>query len=273
MSKKLDLSHLPRSIRRRFSDRPTVEIDHLAEMGPFVSGSLSGELTPLSDYKGVLRWSERELTYLGEAGAEFVTRHKLTLVHPDETKSLELYTSEVEADTRKLWKDVACALHLPAMYETGDGIVSRAPEDLEKSLRQLAMEGKISVDFDVQAPHPEGIVLEVARGHQRVNFGRIFFKRCIEITPEGICHSYRKTPFGTFFLKVIHLAKLKSLDRYDSIPSKFWFYFLAGGWISGHGAIVEMEFDSARISIGGLSDEQSHWLKKFILAATIEVCR
>ena len=93
------------------------------------------------------------------------------------------------------------------MYETGDGIVSRAPEDLNKSLRQLAMEGKVSVDFDAHAPPPKGIVLEAKQGYQRVTFGLKFFKRCIAITPEGICHSYRKTPFGTFFLKVTHLAR------------------------------------------------------------------
>ena len=284
MSKMPDFSHLPVTISGWIlSSRPTIEIDRylvkVTEKGRF--GAARGEWNaPVSDFRGVLRRSEAQLMGGGYDAPEWVTWHKLILAHPDEKKSLELYTSEVEADTRKLWGVAARALQLPALYETGDGIVSRAPEDLGKTLRQLAMEGKVSVDFDVQAPPPTGIVREAKQGYQRVTFGREFFKRCIEITPEGICHSYRKTPFGTFFHKAIQLTKLKSVDRYDSVPSQFWFAFLAGGWTSGHGAIVEMESISyevalremrATISVGGLSDEQSHWLKKFILAAAIDV--
>ncbi len=276
MSKMPDFSHLPVTISGWIlSSRPTIEIDHylvkVTEKGRF--GATPCEWNaPVSDFRGVLRRSEMLLMGGGD-GAEWVTWHNLILAHPDEKKSLELYTSQVEADTHILWGAAARALQLPALYETGDGIVSRAPEDLGKPLRQLAMEGKVSVDFDVQAPPPEGIVREAKQGYQRVTFGHEFFKRCIAITPEGICHSYRKTPFGTFFLKVIQLAKLKSLDRYDSIPSQFSFRFLAGGWISGQGAIVEMESDRARISVGGLNDEQSHWLKNFILAEAIDVSR
>lgn len=69
----------------------------------------------------------------------------------------------------------------------------------------------------------------------------------------------------------IHLNKLNSVDWYDSIPSRFFGNFLGGGWIGGQGARVEMETIgyASGISVGGLHDKQSHWLKKFILAAAI----
>ena len=111
------------------------------------------------------------------------------------------------------------------------------------------------------------------RCRRRVTLRDGFIKRCIVVTPKGICHFYRKTPFGPFFLKVIQLAKLKSLDRYDSIPSQFLWGFAYFAFFSGQGAIVEMESDRARILVGGLNDEQSHWLKNFILAAAIDVSR
>ena len=223
-----------------------------------------------SDFKGVLRWSEDELTYFGEGGSEFTTGYRLTLVHPDERNSLPLYESEEESDTYKLWRDVARALQLPVLYETGDGIVSRESEDLGKSLRQLAVEGKARVDFDLLAAPPKGMVWEVKEGYQRVTFGRKFFKRCIAISPSELRYEVR------FSLEVIQLNELLSVDRYDSISSKFWHvYFLAGGWTSGQSARVQIGsirfgIGNARISVGGLTDEQSHWLKKFILAAVID---
>ena len=98
MSKRPDFSHLPVTISGCiFSGRPTIKIDRylvkVTEEGWF--GAVQSEWNaPVSDFRGVLRRSEMLLMGGGD-GAEWVTWHNLILAHPDQKKSLELYTSQV----------------------------------------------------------------------------------------------------------------------------------------------------------------------------------
>ncbi len=51
----------------------------------------------------------------------------------------------------------AQTLNLPALDETATGTVARAPEDLDKSIRELAGEGKMASRFETDKPPPGGI--------------------------------------------------------------------------------------------------------------------
>jgi hypothetical protein len=272
-----NLADLPITIRSgsNFSTLKTIEIDqYLIKVtvteGRFVwRGRAQNEwYAPIPEFKGVLFRSDSRHE-IDIDSSDWVTWHKLILIHQNEKKSIELYSSQVEADTRRLWAAVASALRLPALHKTGDGIESRTPTDLKKSLRQLAMEGKVSVDFDANLAPPKGIVLEVKQGYRRVTCGNRFFKRCIEITPSEL-RCYLRTLFGTFSYQDIQLANLISVDRYDAIPAECGLFY----GVSGRGAIVEMGAIRRTIEVGGLNDKQSRWLKNFILAVVIaESCK
>lgn len=147
-----DFSHLPVTIRRwKLPKRQTIEIHRgvtrVTEKGLF--GTKWNE--PISAFKGVLRRKDARSQPTMEGGCP-VTCHLVELVHPHKDKTLLVHEATKEGGIRKLWHDAACALDLPALDETLDGIVSRTPEDLDKSIRDLAAEGKISVDFDAVAP-------------------------------------------------------------------------------------------------------------------------
>ena len=167
-----DFSHLPVTIRRwKLGKRQTIEIHRdfvrFTERGLFARNWEE----PLSAFEGVLCRTATEARGGGVEVTIWVPVHLVELVHPDTKKTLRLYKTNEEEGIRKLWEDAAKALDLPALDEIAGGIVVRATEDLDKSLRQLAVEGKVSVDFDADAPPPRGIVLERAEGEFRVILG------------------------------------------------------------------------------------------------------
>lgn len=162
-----DFSHLPVTVRRwKLGKRQTIEIHRdlvrVTEKGLFATKWDE----PVSAFEGVLRRKDTQIT--GGEHVSMVTYYLVELVHPDTKKTLRLYQANKEVGIRKLWKDVACALDLPALDETVEGFVARAPEDLDKTIHELVADGKISVDFDADAPPPRGIVLEQAEDELRV---------------------------------------------------------------------------------------------------------
>lgn len=165
---KPEFSHLPMTIRgSKIFGRSTIEIDRdmvrIVETGPFADNWEE----PLSAYEGVLRETEvYEPGFLDRSTG--YTYHRVVLLHPDRKRTLRLYTSHKDDGIRKVWEDAARALGLPALHETPDGTVSRSPKDLDKSVRQLAAEGKLSVDFDADTPPPRGITWEQVDSEMRV---------------------------------------------------------------------------------------------------------
>jgi len=66
--------------------------------------------------------------------------------------------------TRKILEDYARTLNLPVLEASADGYVRRDAEDLDKSIKELAAEGKIEHAFDADATPPRGLL--VGRGAQ-----------------------------------------------------------------------------------------------------------
>jgi hypothetical protein len=110
----------------------------------------------LSAFQGVRRRTVSERHGAGRA-ARHVTRHLVELVHGDKDKTLQLYAAGVEDGVRALWEQAARTLDLPALDETTTGTIARAPEDLDKSIRELAGEGKVNPQFETDKPPPSGI--------------------------------------------------------------------------------------------------------------------
>ncbi|MFX0201335.1 MAG: hypothetical protein ACFFCW_34910 [Candidatus Hodarchaeota archaeon] len=159
-----DFSHLPVTIRRlKLGKRQSIEIHRdlvrVTEKGLFATKWNE----PVSAFKGVLL---RQI--VGGGGQYAHVAHLVELVHPDKDKTLRLYKSLRVEEVRKLREDAACALDLPLLDETVDGFVARAPEDLHKSVRDLAAAEKILVDFDADAPPARGVMWKHLEGELHV---------------------------------------------------------------------------------------------------------
>ncbi len=204
-----DFSHLPVTIRRwKIGKRQTIEIDRdfvrVTEKGL----AAANWAVSTSAFKGVLRRTDAETP---GGWAREVTVHLVELAHPDPTKTLRLYKHDEEKGTRKLWVDAARALGLPALDETSDGIVARPPEDLDKSIRDLAAEGKISVNFDADTPAPKGIVWQRADSELRVTL------------------SLGANPYGTDVLKFVGGATAISLAALGGFEGGYLTFIGIGG--------------------------------------------
>ncbi len=168
-----DLSRLPVTIRRGTLIRSeTIRIDRdgveVEVRGPVRTTRWRAKL---SAFEGVRRRTVSERQGTGRR-ARRVTRHLVELVHGDDDKTIRLYaTADADDGVRALWEQAARALDLPALDETATGTVVRAPGDLDKSIRDLAAEGKMTARYDVDRPPPRGIDFDRDDGELRVTIG------------------------------------------------------------------------------------------------------
>ncbi len=294
-----DFSHLPVTIRRlKFGKRQTIEIHRdlvrVTEKGLFTTNWNE----PVSAFIGVL---PRKIIALGgEQSPDFL--HLVELVHPDKDKNLLLYKTPGKKRMRKLWEDAACALDLALLEETDDGIVSRASDDLQKSVRDLAAEGEISVDFDADAQPPTGVMWKHVEGELHVtltvsatSYGRnilyflgaafmilLAWQEVIEgdyRVIAGVAGAIGAVVFGGILLMGV-IAK----QRIVITSSEFRYFLETLFGTFGHKSMPLRELESARrvsegklvmesgtasISISGVGKPQLLWFERFILAATI----
>ena len=298
-----DFSHLPVTIR---SGGRTIEIGR-----DFVrvteTGLLGGEHweEPLSAFTGILRRTDA----VG-GGDIYSNVHLVELVHPDTKKTLQLYQADAEEGIRKLWKktdaeegihnlwkDAARALNLPALDETADGILAHEPEDLDKSIREVAADGKISVDFDADTPPPTGITWEQMEGELSVILGLRANSYASIVTMIVVGSPFiliaawflLSDAFGLFMLGIIafvyvvgntvyHVANehVALVKRRIVITPRELRYFgarickaiplekLESVRRIDDGLVIES--DAEVISIQGLRGQQLRWLESFILA-------
>ncbi len=172
MSQLPDMSRLPVTIRRGTLIRSeTIRIDHdgveVEVRGPVRT---TRRRDKLSAFIGVRRHTVSERRGTGWA-ARHVTRHVVDLVHGDEDKTIRLYAAAADDGIRALWEQAARVLDLPALDETATGTTARAPEDLDKSIRDLADEGKMTARFDTDKPPPRGIDWDRDGEELRVTIG------------------------------------------------------------------------------------------------------
>ncbi len=109
---------------------------------------------PVSAYHGVLRHTRRVRTK-----NRSYTVYLIDLVHPDEDRKINLYTSTKEGGFREKWEQFARDVGLPALEEGEAGIVRREAEDLDKSVGDLIGEGKVAIDREVLSRPPTGLAV------------------------------------------------------------------------------------------------------------------
>lgn len=124
---------------------------------------------PLERYPGVLQRTEHRS---GGKNSSSYTLHIVELYHEEKKKRIKLYESRSPNGFRKIWEDYSRQLNKPALEGSKGNMVSRAVEDLDKSVRDLAREGKLEVDFDPRKPPPDGFDLRVDGDKLRVSLPR-----------------------------------------------------------------------------------------------------
>ncbi len=120
---------------------------------------------PLSAFAGIASRSEH---HSGGRNHPSYTLYIIELHHPEKRKRIRLYESRVERGLRKRLESYCRALNLPAMEGEGEHAVVRAVEDLDKSVRELAREGKLEVEFDPSRPPPTGFHLHLEGDRLRI---------------------------------------------------------------------------------------------------------
>jgi hypothetical protein len=111
---------------------------------------------PVSSYRGVIQTTSlyRRLTLIWVHWAlypsiEDVIVQRIELIHPNRKWSVPIYQTISEHIPRDVWEGYATELGLPLLIGDGDGLVERSPEDVDKSIRELAEEGKLNVNTNL----------------------------------------------------------------------------------------------------------------------------
>ncbi|RYH10950.1 hypothetical protein [Tropicimonas sp. IMCC6043] len=111
---------------------------------------------PLSSFAGV-RWSKRILNRRNNSGGNRDYLHIIDLAHPDDRIFVPLDKWITAGDEpRKLWEQFSALLDLPAIDARDDDVQVRAAGDVDKNIRELARDGKVSTEWDDRPP-PQGI--------------------------------------------------------------------------------------------------------------------
>ncbi len=110
---------------------------------------------PYTAFKGVLHREEVVKTKNSTTTYQIVE-----LLHEDPKRCVLLYVKATTERPRERWEGYARRLELPALESGADGVVERAHGDLDKSLKDLVGEGKITHAFDPEAAAPRGLYVE-----------------------------------------------------------------------------------------------------------------
>lgn len=121
---------------------------------------------PLTSFSGV-RWSTRILNRRNNSGGNRELLHVIDLAHPDDRVFVPLDKWITDGDDpRQTWERLAAALDMPAIDAREGAVHVRAPGDVDKTIKELAHEGKVSTNWTDREP-PEGITIHRdGRGEQ-----------------------------------------------------------------------------------------------------------
>ena len=102
-------------------------------------------------------------------------RYIIELRHKNLHKVAPLYISMNGRNIRKIWKDYAKKLNLPAIVFKNGDITKIDIEDLDKPIQTLAKEGKISNTFDINSPLPKETVLVRKRDKKVIKVSHVIW--------------------------------------------------------------------------------------------------
>lgn len=110
---------------------------------------------PLENYIGV-----RLRVLFIQTGLFNRSRYIIDLYHRDSDKIVPLYISTNNRNIRKIWESFAKMFKLPALSVGDRGLVQREYTDLDKSLQDLAANGKLPFIASGKFPAPETLNIE-----------------------------------------------------------------------------------------------------------------
>lgn len=246
---------------------------------------------PVSAYAGV------QLSSNVRAGAIFGMRrwHEVVLRHHEADRTIPLYGSPRLAEARRLWKEAALALGLPALERTPAGYIARDADELDKPYRGL--EGaRLSGRLVGPVRAPASVVcsrrgaatratlrpnaLECIPALLLLTLGLLFLflgsalgvglgaagalllatgrcaRRGIELTPDEVACSWM-TPIGDFRRRAIPLRELHTVAWTGREAPR-----------RGEGALL-LASDVAEIALDGLPRRQADCLGRLVLNAAL----
>lgn len=113
----------------------------------------------LEAYEGILY---RDAYYSGGKNRRSYTLYIVELYHTDKDKVVILHQSTSSEGMRGIWEDSCRKLNLQAVEKDGSSLIKRDWQDIDKSVRDLLKEGKISINFDPSLPPPKGLKVNAA---------------------------------------------------------------------------------------------------------------
>ncbi len=107
---------------------------------------------PLTAYRGIVKRSHK---------VRHMTRYLVDLLHPNEKRTINLFTSADETDLQTKWAAYARWLKRPALEEGPEGLIARKAEELDEPLPEQIRQGKVEIDQDLLRQPPEGLTVAV----------------------------------------------------------------------------------------------------------------
>lgn len=101
-------------------------------------------------------------------------RYIIELYHKDKNKRIPLYMSTSEKDVRKIWEYYSARMHLPALFMTDHGLISRNQNELKKTLRDMAQKWETSSLYHDEPP-PITLGISEKEDKTTVKENRLFF--------------------------------------------------------------------------------------------------
>lgn len=135
------------------SARAKIDSDNVHYSERSVFGNKSWH-EPLSSYRGV-RWRQEDvISQSGNSSRSRTTTYQLIeLAHPKSSRTVPLYRANVsDENARREWERLSRVMSLSAIDSREIDEVVRDTADLDKSIKQLAQEGKLDAAWRDQTP-------------------------------------------------------------------------------------------------------------------------
>lgn len=145
-------------------DGKTIKITHKS---PFKNEHTETE--DLYNYLGILL----KVEYF-QLGLINRNRYIIELYHKDKNKRVPLYMSTSGRDIRKIWEYYSARMHLPALFMTDHGLISRNQNELKKTIRDMAKKWKTNSLYRDE-PIPPSLSLIDKQNKLIVKENRLFF--------------------------------------------------------------------------------------------------
>lgn len=227
---------------KSFGDLATASLNDLKS----IVGKKEEWTEPLGSYAGVVC---REEFHSGGKNHSSYTLRLIFLKHKDNSKKdIELYRAKSDTGLRQEAENFAKLFKLPMLSEDAsdqEGFISqRAPNELDKSIKDLAAEGKISTDFNPSTSIP-GKKLRLIKESGGYAVYTSFFEINGKV-PKGVylCVMLPVIPFVLFIFKITKgFHWLHALTWGPVIP-----LFVLTGIIAGVAARIGFSHEILRVS-------------------------